>query len=229
MSATFYRVGVETLHEATSCLDAGTRPEGSAWIVARRRRILKQMARWVTLLVVIGLPVQAPAGARPTAPLELCRAKLAQGKDLDRLRELTLRPPGPKRVVFVRGGVSIAVDFKDLVRVTRRFLKKNGAERFPEERRALEGFARALRKQNVVLAKDVLSAGEQRRMDYQLATLLDRGRLEVTHGKGGRKVTVQTILVVKYSYYCGSLCGGGGRRYYLPSCKLFFSVSDWVS
>lgn len=189
------------------------------------------MTRLLVVLLALGPGGQAAAGAKaPPSGLERCRAKLKKSKDFAGLQELTLKAPGTKRVVFVRQGVKIIFDYHDLVASTQRFLKKNGPERFPEERRALEAFAKALRgKQHVAVAKGLLSEGEQRRMDYRIADLLDAGRLELVITRRGRQVKLKQLLVLKYSYYCGKLCAGAGRRYYLPSCELFFSVTDWVS
>jgi len=58
---------------------------------------------------------------------------------------LNARTLGSKRLRFRRGGVVLVIDLAVLESTTKKFLKDNGADRFPEEVNVLRRFAQALR------------------------------------------------------------------------------------
>lgn len=168
-----------------------------------------------------------PAAAKPdpeAAAARKCADSLKRG---GKVQVVKSKPVGRKRVVFVRSKVVITVDHDDLVRIVQAFLKKNGAHRFRDEQRALAAFAGALKKSDTVKAAALLGAKEQRRMDFQIAAALQGGRFELRDLAS--KKTYRSLVVSTFNFSCGPLCGRGGRTFYLPGCKVFFTVTDWVS
>lgn len=69
------------------------------------------------------------------------------------------------------------------------------------------------------------------RLEYRLADLLSNGQCMVINKKQNKEVILEVILEVKiqtYSYYCGLLCGDGGRRFFVNG-MLLLEVMDWIS
>ena len=64
------------------------------------------------------------------------------------------------------------------------------------------------------------------RLEFRTAALIDSGLCGIVNKKN--KIYYKNIVVQTYSYWCGPLCGGGGRKYFLNK-KLLFEVSDWIS
>jgi len=66
----------------------------------------------------------------------------------------------------------------------------------------------------------------EERLGYRIADLLDKGQCLIVNKKSMQPV--KKVKIQTYSYYCGPLCGNGGRRYYINN-MLFFKVMDWIS
>ncbi len=142
---------------------------------------------------------------------------------------------GKKRLVFRRGAVLLVIDHAVLAGTTREFLKKQGADRFPEETKLLKRFAEALQKADEVdgdaLVKERYA---QRRLEFRLAEVLERGAFALRRPPPPGKPAATTampavILRVSYSHHCGDLCGAGGRVFVTESCEELLSMQDWIS
>ena len=64
------------------------------------------------------------------------------------------------------------------------------------------------------------------RLRYRMADLLQSGKCMIYDKK--KYGPVASITVQTYSYYCGPLCGDGGRRFIIDGA-LLFTVNDWIS
>jgi hypothetical protein len=66
----------------------------------------------------------------------------------------------------------------------------------------------------------------EHRLEYRLADMLENGSCYIINQKSNEMIT--TIKVQVYSYYCGLLCGDGGRRFFINGI-LLLKVMDWIS
>jgi len=67
---------------------------------------------------------------------------------------------------------------------------------------------------------------DTRRQNYVLAYYLGEGSCYVFDK--GNNVPVAELIKETWGYYCGPLCGAGGRKFYIQG-KLFLDVLDWIS
>jgi len=65
------------------------------------------------------------------------------------------------------------------------------------------------------------------RLEYRIAALLESGQCLVLIKKENTQI-VSEVKIQTYSYYCGPLCGDGGRRFYVNGI-LLMQVEDWIS
>jgi len=64
------------------------------------------------------------------------------------------------------------------------------------------------------------------RLEYRIASLLENGLCVILDKKSNE--IVPEIKLQSYSYYCGPLCGHGGRRFFVNEI-LILKVMDWIS
>jgi len=64
------------------------------------------------------------------------------------------------------------------------------------------------------------------RLQYRIADMLESGNCLIVDKKTTKPLT--EIKVQTYSYFCGPLCGDGGRRFFVGN-TMIFSVMDWIS
>jgi hypothetical protein len=143
---------------------------------------------------------------------------------------------GHKRLLFRRGDVHLVIDFEVFELTTQDFLKDQGAERFREEGNLLRRFAQAMRSRDEVQADFLVRSNlEQERLDFLLASVLDRGAFLIrsvlpnsTKALATFRPSADLILRLDYSYECGDLCGTGGRVFFTDACQQLVAVTDWV-
>ena len=68
--------------------------------------------------------------------------------------------------------------------------------------------------------------GLTQRLLYRIADILKEGKCSIYNKK--EKKIIEVIKIETYSYHCGSLCGEGGRRFFIDK-QLLFYVVDWLS
>jgi hypothetical protein len=180
--------------------------------------------------LVLALAVPALAAKREPACLAKIRAELPGAVTTTTIKSRAL---GGKRLRFRRGDVMLVVDLAVLESTTKRFLKENGANRFPEETNLLRRFAKALATRDEVDGDPLVkSKREQSRLEYRLADVLEQGGFALSQPMSpanGKPPSPDTILRLEYSHHCGSLCGSGGRVFLTPSCQELLRVMDWIS
>ena len=98
---------------------------------------------------------------------------------------------------------------------------------FLEDEKLLNIVLKRAKNTNIVNASKVITDGYLvSRLEYRIASLLENGQCLILSKKNNE--IVSEIKRQTYSFYCGLLCGGGGRRFYINEI-LFFQVLDWIS
>ena len=143
---------------------------------------------------------------------------------------------GRKRLLFRRGDVLLVIDFQVLEATTEDFLKRQGAESFPEEGNLLRRFAQAMKSRDEVQADLLVRSNlEHERLGLLLAAVLDRGAFLIRSVPPDSRKALATprpaadlILRLDYSYECGDRCGTGGRVFFTDACQQLVAVTDWA-
>jgi hypothetical protein len=134
------------------------------------------------------------------------------------------RVAGPTRIAFSREGWALVLGLEPFAERLDGFLEAFGRSRFFEERRLLAFLREHADRTGVIEVPAALDVA--RRTNFHIADALDRGNFELVSPDG--RVHVDAVVVEAWELRCGALCGGDGRRYYLPSCEPLFGVADRV-
>ena len=62
---------------------------------------------------------------------------------------------------------------------------------------------------------------------HLIAEQFVHGTFEIVHNETNERI--RAVVVEDYEYYCGPLCAGAGRVYYLPDCTVFYIEDLWFS
>jgi hypothetical protein len=66
----------------------------------------------------------------------------------------------------------------------------------------------------------------EERLEFRIADMLENGKCLIFNKK--KKKILTEVKFQTYSYYCGELCGDGGRRFF-DNDFLLFQTEDWIS
>ena len=97
-----------------------------------------------------------------------------------------------------------------------------------DDRKLLNLIIEQAYKDNIIDATEIAKKNNLiSRLEYRTADLLENGQCIVLTSSIKTEIVAE-IKIQTYSYYCGPLCGDGGRRFFVNGI-LLLEVMDWIS
>ena len=156
-----------------------------------------------------------------------CQTKLREGEERkDTLVTLLQNINNDKVIILLEDNdVIVKTPLSLFEKNLKLWLEKN--PQLNEDKTLLDKIVLASKNKDVIDAEKIAEENKLKdRLGYRIADLLESGNCLIIDKKTMKPLT--NIKVQNYSYFCGPLCGDGGRRFYVGN-TMIFSVMDWIS